>query len=55
MPRRKENALGKPQGVKKKKVQPITETPQYKAVVVPLSIGSRLDADTVRRLAEVYG
>lgn len=55
MPRKKENALGKPQGVRKKKVQPTTtEIPQYKTVQLALSIGSRLDPATVQELMAVY-
>lgn len=55
MPRRNTNATGKPQGVRKKKVQPTTtETPQYKTVQLALSIGSRLDPATVQQLQAVY-
>jgi hypothetical protein len=53
MPRRNSNALGKPQGVKKK-VIPMLETPVFKRVTVPLSIGSRIDDDTIAALKAVF-
>jgi hypothetical protein len=54
MPRRKSNALGKPQGVKKKKA-PAIEQPVFKQVVVPMSIKNRIDPDTIAALKAVFG
>lgn len=54
MPRRNSNALGKPQGVKKK-VIPMLETPVFKRVTVPLSVASRIDNDTLVALQAVFG
>ena len=53
MPRRNSNALGKPQGVKKKPA-PMLETPVFKRVVVPLSVASRIDSDTLTALKAVF-
>lgn len=54
MPRRNGNALGKPQGIKKK-VIPMLETPVFKRVVVPLTVQSRIDSDTLTNLKAVFG
>lgn len=53
MPRRNSNALGKPQGVKKKVIR-MPETPVFKRVVVPLSVASRIDSDTLAALKAVF-
>ena len=54
MPRRNGNALGKPQGVKKKQA-PVIEQPVFKQVVVPMSIKTRIDPDTIAALRAVFG
>lgn len=54
MPRKNKNALGKPQGVKKKVVHH-PEQSEYKQVIVPMSVKSRLDTATVKALYEVFG
>ena len=53
MPRRNSNALGKPQGVKKK-VIPMLETPVFKRVTVPLTVQSRIDSETLAALQAVF-
>lgn len=56
MPRRNNNALGKPQGVKKqRKTVAEPETTEYKTVIVPLSIKNRIDAETIAQLKAVFG
>jgi hypothetical protein len=56
MPRRNNNALGKPQGVKKKhKAVSHPEQTEYKTVIVPMSIKNRIDPATIAELKAVFG